>query len=99
MTTATARNAAVPPSGVTPTPNPVIQDVRLDGAPVAGDATTPPFDLALVLEHQLEVKADQPAATLSYAWFTALGTLKHYRSPSAVLTVAPEQAGDGGFAI
>jgi hypothetical protein len=88
-----------PSSGVAPTPNPTIEDLQVDGQPVSDDAAAPPVDVTVVAEHQLAVSADGGGGVLSYAWFSAVGEMKHYRASASTLTVAPEKAGDGAALI
>jgi hypothetical protein len=88
-----------PASGVAPTPNPMIEEIQVDGQPVSADASAPPVDVAVVAEHQLAVRASEGGGALTYAWFTAVGEMKHYRAAASTLTVVPEKAGDGAALV
>ncbi len=88
-----------PGSGVEPTGNPTVTTLTIDGVVQPIFDMAPPVVLALVGEHTLQVSADETQGALTYAWFTAVGDLKHYRAPIATLTTKADEAGDGAGLI
>ncbi|HEX7701676.1 MAG TPA: hypothetical protein VF403_13155 [Kofleriaceae bacterium] len=70
--------------------NPMIGDMQVDGSAIQA------IDIAQNTKPALDATT-AGAEPLSFAWYTSLGTLEHYREPEA--TFDADQAGDGTIAV
>jgi hypothetical protein len=74
-------------------PNPAIQELKLDGAPIDPDAGV----VTSVGEHELAVAAEGAAGPVAHSWYSAVGEIERYRSATARLSA--KEPGSGALLV